>query len=150
MEQIIREYVKTWVASRQDIVLDFIKTTLRCLKHFASLNKAWRSFNVGLQGVALNVVLRKISLRTLGNDCFHNICYCATHNCQTFQSFLINISTNVFKNGPSKICGRQPLKIWSDMVCLSKPYRIKIVKGCPAQIYVTHSWIHCLTLLLAM
>ena len=26
----------------------------------------------------------------------------------------------VFKNGPSKICGRQLLKIWSDMVCLSK------------------------------
>ena len=24
----------------------------------------------------------------------------------------------VFKNGPSKICGRQPLKIWSDMVPL--------------------------------
>ena len=23
----------------------------------------------------------------------------------------------VFKNRPSKICGRQPLKIWSDMVC---------------------------------
>ena len=26
----------------------------------------------------------------------------------------------VFKNGPSKICGRQPLKIWRSMVFLSK------------------------------
>ena len=26
----------------------------------------------------------------------------------------------VFKNEPSKNCGRQPLKIWSDTVCLSR------------------------------
>ena len=44
LEQIIREYVKTWVGIRRDIALDFIKITLRSLKHFASLNKAWRSF----------------------------------------------------------------------------------------------------------
>ena len=36
----------------------------------------------------------------------------------------------VFKNGPSKICGRQPLKIWSEMVCLSRPYQFKFFKGC--------------------
>ena len=34
----------------------------------------------------------------------------------------------VFKNGPSKICGRQPL------VCLSRPYPFKIFKGCLPQI----------------
>ena len=28
----------------------------------------------------------------------------------------------VFKNGPGKICGRQPLKIWSDMVYLSRSW----------------------------
>ena len=27
---------------------------------------------------------------------------------------------NLSKNGPSKICRMQPLKLWSDMVCLSK------------------------------
>ena len=40
----------------------------------------------------------------------------------------------VLKNGPSKICGRQPLKIWSDMVCLSRPYHFKIFEGCLPQI----------------
>ena len=28
----------------------------------------------------------------------------------------------VFKNGPSNICGRQPLKIWNYMVCVSTGY----------------------------
>ena len=32
-----------------------------------------------------------------------------------------DIRVKVFKNGPSKICGRQPLKNWSDMVCLGCP-----------------------------
>ena len=38
----------------------------------------------------------------------------------------------VFKNGPSKICRRQPLKIWSDKVCLSKFF-----KGCLPQILLS-------------
>ena len=40
----------------------------------------------------------------------------------------------VFKNGPSKICGRKPLKIWSDVVCLGKPYHFKFYKGWVSQI----------------
>ena len=38
----------------------------------------------------------------------------------------------VFKNGPSKICGRQSL---------GRPYRSIFLKGCLPQIYLVHSWI---------
>ena len=35
-----------------------------------------------------------------------------------FLGFLVNNKWGVvFKNGPSKICGRQSLKIWIDIVC---------------------------------
>ena len=37
-------------------------------------------FQYSLQSVALRVVLKQINLRTLGNDCFHNIYYCAANN----------------------------------------------------------------------
>ena len=40
----------------------------------------------------------------------------------------------LFKNGPSKICGRQPLKNFRDIVCLSRPYHFKFFKGCLPQI----------------
>ena len=40
----------------------------------------------------------------------------------------------VFKNGPSKTCGRQTLKNLWDMVCLNRPYPFKILKGCHPQI----------------
>ena len=40
----------------------------------------------------------------------------------------------VFKNGPSKICGRQPLKNLSGYGCLSKQYPFKFFKGCLLQI----------------
>ena len=40
----------------------------------------------------------------------------------------------VFKNEPSKIFWRQPWKIWSDIVCLSRPYHFKFFKGCLPQI----------------
>ena len=33
----------------------------------------------------------------------------------------------VFKNGPRKICGRQPLKIWRDMVCLKQTISVQIL-----------------------
>ena len=36
--------------------------------------------------------------------------------------FISFIWDKALKNGPSKICGRQPLKTWSDMVCLRRPY----------------------------
>ena len=40
----------------------------------------------------------------------------------------------VFRNGPSKICGRQPLEIWSNMVCLKQSVFHKF--------YLVHSRIH--------
>ena len=38
------------------------------------------------------------------------------------------------ENEPSKICARQPIKKWSDIVCLSRPYHCKFLKGCLPQI----------------
>ena len=46
----------------------------------------------------------------------------------------------IFKNGPSKICGRQPLKIWIDIVCLSIPYHFKLFKCCLPQILLGPFW----------
>ena len=40
----------------------------------------------------------------------------------------------VLMNEPSKICGRQPLEIWSVMVCLNRPYPFKFFKSCLPQI----------------
>ena len=40
----------------------------------------------------------------------------------------------VFKNGPNKICGRQPLKIRRNIVCLNRSYLFKFIKGCLPQI----------------
>ena len=34
----------------------------------------------------------------------------------------------------SKICGKQPLKIWSAMVCLGRPFHFKFFKACLPQI----------------
>ena len=45
-----------------------------------------------------------------------------------------SLRDKVFKNGSSKICVRQPLKIWRDIVCLSRPYHFKFFKGCLPQI----------------
>ena len=53
-----------------------------------------------------------------------NLSYCLDTN---------QIWGKVFKNWPSKICGRQPLKIWSDMVCWGKPYLFKFFKCCLPQ-----------------
>ena len=42
----------------------------------------------------------------------------------------------VFKNRPSIICGRQSLKnlkVYWDMLCLSRPYPVKFFKGCLLQ-----------------
>ena len=47
-----------------------------------------------------------------------------------------HIWDKVFKSGPSKICGRQPLKTWRDIVCLSKAYPFKFLKGCLPQIFL--------------
>ena len=53
-----------------------------------------------------------------------------SHNLYQYSTF---IWVKVFKNGPSKTCGRQPLKIRSDMVCLSRSYHFKFFKGCLQQ-----------------
>ena len=45
------------------------------------------------------------------------------------------IRVKVFKNGPSKICGRQPLKNWSDMVTSN------FLKAVFHKFYSVHSWI---------
>ena len=47
---------------------------------------------------------------------------------------MYNKWVKVFKNGTSKICGRQLLKIWIDIVCLDKPYQFKFLKGFYPQI----------------
>ena len=41
---------------------------------------------------------------------------------------------NIFKSRPSKICGRQSLKIWGNMACLTRPNQFKFLKGFPSQI----------------
>ena len=51
-----------------------------------------------------------------------------------FQNKEHHIWVKVFKNGPSKICGRKPAKFWSDTVCLSRPYHFKFFKGCVLQL----------------
>ena len=50
----------------------------------------------------------------------------------TVQTAVSSIWDRVFKNGPGKICGRQPLKIWRDMI--SRPYPFKFLKDCRPQI----------------
>ena len=49
---------------------------------------------------------------------------------------------SVFKNGPRKICGSQPLKnLFVIVVCLDRLYHFKFFKGCHSQIFLVHSWI---------
>ena len=60
--------------------------------------------------------------------------------------YLLLTWNKVFKSGPSKICGRQPLKnLKGYMVCLSKLYPFKFVKGCVPQILLgplLNTWTH--------
>ena len=49
----------------------------------------------------------------------------------------------VFKNGPSKICGKQPLKN-----CLSRPYPFKFFKDCLPQILSIPEYFDSFNLLL--
>ena len=51
-----------------------------------------------------------------------------------FRKNLHHRWNKVFKNGPTKIFGRQRLKNLKDMVCLSWPYPFKFCKGCLPQI----------------
>ena len=47
----------------------------------------------------------------------------------------------VFKNGPSTICERQPLKIWSDTICFGRSHRFKLLMAVFDKFYLVHSWI---------
>ena len=56
--------------------------------------------------------------------------------------FLFHLATahfwaNEIRNGQSKICRRQPLKIWSDMICLKRPHNSKFFKVCLPQILLS-------------
>ena len=56
-----------------------------------------------------------------------------------FGSFRLLIWDKVFKNGPSKICERQPLKNLKGYGLLKQTISLKIFKGCLPQIYLGHS-----------
>ena len=47
------------------------------------------------------------------------------------------------ENEPSKICARQPIKKWSDIVCLSRPYHCKFLKRLSST-NLTWSFLECL------
>ena len=49
---------------------------------------------------------------------------------------LSNTWGQVLKNGRTKICGKQPLKIWSD----NRPYYFNFFKGCLPQILLGPFW----------
>ena len=52
------------------------------------------------------------------------------------------------ENGPSKICGAEPLKIWSDMVYLNRTITQIFSKAVFHKFYLVHSWIPCLKCLI--
>ena len=60
----------------------------------------------------------------------------------------MNIWGKVFKNGPSKICGRQPLKYLKGYGMLQQTISLQIFKGCFPQIILgpflntfSHLWL---------
>ena len=59
-----------------------------------------------------------------------SISHSGFHNSLMLQ-YQCCIQDKIFKNAPSKICGRQPLK---NLKCLKRPYHFKIFKGCLPQI----------------
>ena len=48
-----------------------------------------------------------------------------------------------FKITTSEMCGRQPLKIWSDMVCLADHITSNFLKVVFQKIYLVHYWTLC-------
>ena len=54
-----------------------------------------------------------------------------------------NICDKVFKMDQMKFFEESFQKLWSDMVCLSRPYHFKYFKGCLPQISLGHCWILC-------
>ena len=62
---------------------------------------------------------------------------CIYTQIQNFDNFAIYLDymymcmylwEKVLKYGPRKICGRQPQKVCSVMVCLNRPYNFKLFK----------------------
>ena len=56
------------------------------------------------------------------------------------EVFFRNNWDKLIKNGPSEICGRQPLKILSDMICLSRLHHFRFFRGCLPQIFLGSLW----------
>ena len=48
-----------------------------------------------------------------------------------------------FKNGPSNNCGRQPLKMWNDMVSYGMTISLQILKAVFHKFYLVHSGMLC-------
>ena len=66
-----------------------------------------------------------------GGMWFHESCFYD----EVYSRWKTEIWVKVFKNGPSKICGRQPLKILSNMVWVRQTIsHLKFFKGCLSQI----------------
>ena len=63
--------------------------------------------------------------------------FCITRKLETIKW------DKLFKSGKIIICGKQPLKIWRDLVCLSRPYPFKFFKTVFHKFYLVHSWILC-------
>ena len=71
--------------------------------------------------------------------------YFLTKMTQWFQLLLIPLKNKwkkVFKNGPSKICGRQPLKDlkWYEVKSFKQTIPLQFFKGCLPQILLGQTW----------
>ena len=84
------------------------------------------------------IVLLSVLYATVNNFLFRSdlliYFYTSVINWWKFQNSKSYKWNNVFKNGPIKICWRQPLKVSSDIVCLTRPYQFKPFKVCFPQI----------------
>ena len=80
----------------------------------------------------LELVSRPHFLRNWPNKDLIQTGQISSPGCAYFSNCLVNpIWVEVFKNGPSEICGRKPLK---NLICLGRPYHFKFFKGCLSQI----------------
>ena len=86
--------------------------------------KHWEGFNSELS------IFRKKS-STAGDVYPFQVSVLFLHPLET-KEFIIWVK--VFKNGPSKICEWQPLKIWRGMVGFKQTISLQIFKGCHSQI----------------
>ena len=78
--------------------------------------------------------LRKTRTQLLSKSNYHEWVTRVNFGCNCFQLTLNHIWDKVFKNGPSKISGRQPLKNLKGYGLLKQAIRCKFFIGCHAQI----------------